>query len=142
MSNPARDFPSDEAPWFDADDTAAEYIASAVVRLLSAQVHRPQTWISTDEAAAIFGVDRETLDKMVAKAPPDLPGAPLDVSHGVRRRWRWDPSRLTVWAAAYQTWKADRERKAKPHPSRRTGSRKKPDPVGGVVDWNAVAKQK
>lgn len=78
-------------------------------------------------------------DKMAAKAPPDLPGAPLDVSHGTRRRWRWDPSRLSTWASAYQAWKVETERKAKPLASRRTTARSKAS-TDGVVDWNAVAR--
>ncbi|MEQ1569885.1 MAG: hypothetical protein ABMA64_29900 [Myxococcota bacterium] len=147
MSNPAQDFPDHEAPWLDVNDSVAEYIATTVAqtvaRLLSPQARKPESWVSTDEAAAILGVDRVTLDKMAGKAPPDLPGAPLDVSHCTHRRWRWwDPSRLPSWASAYQVWKVEQERKAKPHSSRRTVSRAKASPDGGVVDWNAVGRQK
>ena len=68
--------------------------------------------ISTAEAARLLDVDRGTLDAMRDRAPRSLPGAPIAVGDGKRRRsWRWDPDRLAEWAAAYHAWVGTRGRR-------------------------------
>src|SRR5262245_9749149 len=43
-----------------------------------AEVPSPSTvWLGTKEAATKLGISRSTLDGMVARAPKDLPGAPV-----------------------------------------------------------------
>ena len=47
--------------------------------------------IDTATAARRLGIHRSTLDAMVSRAPPALPGAPVQVGEGtVRRHLRWD----------------------------------------------------
>lgn len=66
--------------------------------------------ISTDEAARVLGVSRDTLDRMIAEAPAELPGGPVDISSltSRRRHWMWDSARLTEWWDAYGRWRASR----------------------------------
>lgn len=67
-------------------------------------------WISTSEAAARLGISRTTLDAMVARAPSTLPGAPLAIGVGDKRRHlRWDETRLGEWVTAYGHWTAGQE---------------------------------
>ena len=68
--------------------------------------------ISTAEAARLLDVDRGTLDAMRDRAPKHLPGAPIAMGDGKRRRsWRWDRDRLVEWAEAYHAWVGTRGRK-------------------------------
>ena len=68
--------------------------------------------ISTAQAARLLDVDRGTLDAMRDRAPKKLPGAPVAVGDGKRRRsWRWDRDRLVEWAAAYHAWVGTRGRR-------------------------------
>ena len=65
--------------------------------------------VSTAEAAKLLGLDRATLDRMIARAPRTLKGAPLRVGEGRRRvHYRWDPARLGEWLDAYTAWDASR----------------------------------
>lgn len=98
-------------------------------------------WFTTAQAAAQLGVPRSTLDDMVARAPADLPGAPIHVGDGRHRHhFRWDPERIPEWWAAFQQWEAThRARTAVPAPrprSRRPGSQ----PDRGAVDWGSVVR--
>lgn len=97
-------------------------------------------WLSTGEAAARLGVSRSTLDAMVARAPRDLPGAPVRVGEGGRRQHlRWDAGRIAEWAAAYRAWDA---RENGPSASRRRSAPSRPRAAveEGAVDWVAVAR--
>ena len=68
------------------------------------------TRISTDEAARALGLSRDTIDRMVAEAPADLPGGPVDIGRlaSKKHRWVWDAARLTEWLDAYGQWRASR----------------------------------
>lgn len=52
--------------------------------------------ISTRAAAAIVGCSAMSLQRMAA-AHPGLPGGPVRVGVGQRRRLRWDPDALLGW---------------------------------------------
>ena len=66
--------------------------------------------ICTDEAARVLGVSRDTIDRMIAEAPADLPGGPVDIGAlaSKKHRWVWDAARLTEWWDAYGRWRATR----------------------------------
>lgn len=67
----------------------------------------PSALIDTRQAAALLGIARSTLDEMVARAPSNLPGAPVQVGIGTRRRHlRWNPDQIVEWASAYSEWMA------------------------------------
>ena len=68
------------------------------------------TRICTEEAAQQLGVSRDTLDRMIAEAPADLAGGPVDIGSltSKKHRWMWDASRLTEWWDAYGQWRATR----------------------------------
>lgn len=62
-------------------------------------------WIDTVEAARRMGMSRTSLDAMMARCPPNLPGSPMRVGTGARRRHlRWDARALDDWLAAYRAW--------------------------------------
>jgi hypothetical protein len=65
-------------------------------------------WLDTAEAAAEFGFSRERLDSLIAVAPPDLPGSPVDISaiDSSRRRYRWDGDRIHEWLAEFGKWRS------------------------------------
>lgn len=66
--------------------------------------------IDTAEAARRLGVSRDTLDRMTWEAPPNLPGAPVNVSapDARKRRLLWDPGDLNTWFKAYGAWRSTR----------------------------------
>ena len=68
------------------------------------------TRISTDEAARRLGVSRDTIDRMIAEAPADLAGGPVDIGSltSKKHRWLWDADRLPEWWDAYGRWRATR----------------------------------
>jgi len=66
----------------------------------------PPRWGSVDEAAAMLGVSRDTLDRMRVKQRRKgwiFPCDPVPVGQGKkRRRERWDLDRVAEWATAYR----------------------------------------
>jgi hypothetical protein len=90
--------------------------------------------VDTSEAARLLGIDRGTLDTMLARAPRTLPGAPVQVGEGrARRHWRWDPSRLAEWREAFGRWDAtEAERRATKPAPRRRGPKPAPAPTRGT----------
>jgi hypothetical protein len=98
-------------------------------------------WIRTEEAAVRLSVGRATLDAMVARAPRDLPGAPVQVGHGAQRRHlRWDPSTLSAWMEAFRAWEARSTVASSVRPRRRRREPMSSD-EGGPVDWTSVARK-
>ncbi len=117
-------------------------VASVEVAPGSAVRIDPAAWFTTAQAAQHLGVARSTLDAMVSRAPPDLPGAPVLVGTGRRRRrWKWSAETLDEWHAAYSAWDANRPAK----PSTRTLSRHAP-PTGSLgetpVDWHVAGRSR
>lgn len=118
-------------------------VAAALATTARAAAAAPDAWLSTAEAADRMGVARNTLDQMVARSPRDLPGAPVLVGGGQRRRHlRWDAGQLAAWLPAYRAWEEEeRERRSRPHAAKRktTGARRA-EPAGEAVDWAAEAR--
>lgn len=130
---------------FDRVDGPFEHHASRLLREAhqEARSHHitqsPEPWLSTEEASKRLNMDRDTLDKMAATAPPGLAGGPLNIGQGTRRRWRWDPATLNAWVAAYQQWKVSQVI-SKSKPTRTNKPRAATPPAGGVVDWGAAGR--
>jgi hypothetical protein len=100
---------------------------------------RPEpVWVSTREAAHALGLARCTLDAMVARAPEDLPGAPVLAGAGRRRRrWRWNRDMLREWLAAFTAW----DRAAPSRPVNATVRRpRKKIATAGPVNWAKAGK--
>lgn len=53
-------------------------------------------WLSTDDAARRYGLNRKTLEEL-AKANGDISGGPSDFGNGRRHRWRWPGVGLEEW---------------------------------------------
>jgi predicted DNA-binding transcriptional regulator AlpA len=74
-----------------------------------------RAWMTTADVADHLGINRSTLDEMVAKAPRSLPGSPLQIGTGRKNRHlRWDMSRLDEWLAAFETWQVGEKAPASP----------------------------
>ena len=93
---------------------------------------------SCDEVAQRLGVSRRTLDAMVARAPATLPGAPVAVGSGGRRKHlRWRLAHVEAWLQAYQAWESEQVRSCQPSAPRRRSARRSSD---APVDWSAVGR--
>ena len=69
----------------------------------------PGTWLTTTQVAEHLGINRCTLDEMLAAAPRDLPGSPVQIGVGSKKRHlRWDAERIEEWFAAVQAWRQAR----------------------------------
>ena len=122
-----------------ARDAAVQALIALVAQAVSAPAPAVEPWIGQEEAARRIGTDRQTLDGMLHRAP-GLPGGPVDVGLGKRHQYRWDPTRLGEWAAAYQAEKAEKAvAKTKPDRSRKAKTSSKPV-KSGVVNWNEVGR--
>jgi len=97
---------------------------------------RADRLVGSDEAAQILGISRDTLDRLRELAPPDLPGAPVPVGTGTKRRHlRWEVDRLKEWfrvanssikrSAPNAPASPMRKPPKNPHRSRPTGSKRK-----------------
>jgi hypothetical protein len=77
---------------------------------------------STDEAASVLGISRDTLDRMRKQQRREgwrLPGDPVQMGQGkTRKHERWDLDRVGEWAAAFHEHRSDKPR-PKPRRSRR-----------------------
>lgn len=95
--------------------------------------------VGVADAARLLGLSRDSLDAAIREAPPDLPHAPFAVGAGrSRRHWRFEPSGLPKWWAAYRGWKA--EQRSAPRPARgRAASAAGVE--GGPVDWRRAASE-
>lgn len=115
-----------------------------VVAAIEARIVPATTvWLTTKQVAERFGIARSTLDEMVQAAPPDLPGAPLQVGSGSRRRHlRWDASTVDTWLAAVSDLDESRSGERKPPlPRRRSRLQAHGHDVGTAVDWSSVARR-
>lgn len=101
-----------ERDWSEYERAVADgYVVGApLLEETAATVVEPE-WLTTEEAARKLGIDRDTLDKMVSRAPKSLPGSPTHVGKGkVRRHLRWSAARLFDWASGYDAWERTRGR--------------------------------
>jgi hypothetical protein len=75
--------------------------------------------LDLDAAAAALNVCKNSLRTMLADAPVDLPGAPVQIGRGrTRKHLRWHPEDLRVWWGAYCAWQ-----RGETHRPRRRGAR-------------------
>lgn len=97
--------------------------------------------ITTRQTAELLGISRGRLDRMVAEAPKDLPGAPGLLMTGKKRSWRWQADMAWTWFRAYSAWKAEvgeARPVARPRKNKRAAA---PRPrQDGPVDWTAVGR--
>lgn len=93
--------------------------------------------IDTAEAARLLNISQRTLHRRLTEAPPDLPGAPIDLSPGSRRRkLRWRADQVHVWAQALANWKHAQRHPDRPKKRRRT--RHAPNARGGSLFAQAL----
>ncbi len=95
------------------EDTLADRIAAKVLAGLRPAKTEPAVseaeYLNTADAARRLGIDRGTLDQMVARAPRDLPGGPVHVGEGkARRHLRWPASTLQTWVDAFREFERTR----------------------------------
>lgn len=88
----------------------------------------PRAWLTTAEVVERLGINRSTLDEMVASAPRDLTGAPIHVGTGLKKRHlRWDVDRIDAWFAAFEAWQRAQDSatgtRARPAAPKRTRGR-------------------
>lgn len=63
-------------------------------------------WMDIEEAAHHLDISRRTLDRWLADAPTDLPGAPIPAGVGKSKNsWRFDPDTIDQWARAFASWR-------------------------------------
>jgi predicted DNA-binding transcriptional regulator AlpA len=86
-------------------------------------------WLTTAQVATRLGINRSTLDEMIAAAPSTLAGSPRQVGTGSKRRHlRWDEAQLDAWLEAYRAWAALPQKVEQPAPQHREESSKTPAP--------------
>lgn len=85
------------------------------------------TWLTIDAVADRRGVSRDTVERVLARAPCDLPGSPVDNGTAGRHSWRWRSDGVDGWFAAATA----ATRPVTPAPSRRRPKRK-PLPSSGA----------
>lgn len=65
--------------------------------------------IKRAEVARRLNVHVQTLDALIDSAPKNLPGSPLRIGDGKKRRhYRWNPDTFEAWIEAVQAWRAGR----------------------------------
>ncbi|MES2645077.1 MAG: hypothetical protein V4850_36660 [Myxococcota bacterium] len=92
-------------------------------------------WLSTQDAAAVLGVSRVTIDRAIARLPANRRPAQLPTrGKGARVRYGWaGEDVLRAWWKGITT-----EQKAAP---RAATKRKVAPSTEGVVDWSVVARE-
>jgi hypothetical protein len=83
--------------------------------------------LNIHQAAELLSISTRTLRRRLERAPPDLEGAPIDLSAGRRRQLRWARQDVLRWARAYERWR----RAPKARPARRTRVTPRPAPARG-----------
>ncbi len=114
----------------------ALYLWGDVVGAMTEKPVGQEEWLTTDQAAVRLGVSRRTLDRMVAAAPPNLPGGPISGGSGrKRKKLLWEPDRLNEWLGAFREWEAGNKPRRR---GRQRPVRPRPEPASEPVDWGAV----
>ena len=129
--------------WIPANvKVAGEWAGQPVYRWgdVAAAIASGGQWLTQAEAAKVAGVSRSSLDAMLAKAPKNLPGAPMHVGEGQQREHKaWEASRVREWVAAYRAWEAGEKPVAK-IARRRPASKAAAAEEEKPVDWVKVAR--
>lgn len=103
----------------------------------------PRRWGSVEEAAAVLGVSRDTIDRMRREQRREgwtLPGDPVQIGTGrQRRRERWDLDRVGEWAAALREKRAETKPKRARRSARRRTTTTRSSPTTGSLYSRAKA---